>query len=150
MPPLRLKTRARPGLTQKTRDLLAAHAVMADDHDVGVRRQFLPARRHFLHRQQFRIRNRADCVFPRFAHVEHHGLGARTVGEPGLQCVRLQLLDQNTNLSGCGALRSAAMQVSNRPTVRKAPGASQVVSRAVMTGASPTIASRRPPVLRLN
>jgi len=46
---------------------------------------------------------------------------------------------QNTNRSGCGTLRSGAMQVSNRPVSLYAPWATLVVSRAVITGGSPRL-----------
>ena len=56
---------------------------------------------------------------------------------------------QKTKRSGCKALRSGAMQVSNNVMVLHAPAAPHVMSRACITGGSPTIANRRPPGCRL-
>ena len=124
------------------RDLQAAHAVVAYDHDVASLRQFSAALRNFLHRQQLGLCNPADRVFPRFAHVENQRRGTAAIGQPFVQCRHRQLLDQKTNLSGCGAFFNAGMQVSNSATVATAPSPVYVVSKASITGASPTTAKQ--------
>ena len=92
---------------------------------------------------QDRAGQAAEIPFPRLAHIEQHrrvaGLDMR--GEFG----RTKLAHQNTKAAGCGAFRSGATQVSNRVTLRNAPGAVQVTSCACITGASPTMANSRPP-----
>src|SRR5687768_7948860 len=129
---------------EEHRHLLAAAAVVADrDHGrVGI--ELTDARRHLAHRNVLRALDARLLPFPRLAHVEQHGLRAPCIGEPGgeLGCGDLF---QNRNLGACSALTSGAITVSKRSVLRHAPGRLAVTRRALITGASPTTAKRRPP-----
>src|SRR5678815_1470413 len=137
-------------LLQEQRHLLAAPAVMADRDHFGLRIELAHARRDLAHRHEVRALDARLLVFPGLAHVQQHGLAAPGVGQPGRELGRCDLLHQNLKREGCSQLASAAITVSNRSTLRavcwRVCGPQATYTRALIAGASPTMANRRPPV----
>ena len=132
-------------LREQHRRVLAAAAVMADEHQVAVRRQFGNAARELAERNRHRLLDPAAGELPGFAHVDQDGCRARGVVTPAGEIGRGKLRDQNLKRAGAAAFLSGATTVSNRSADTLAPGAVHSTSRAVIAGGSPTIAKTRPP-----
>ena len=85
------------------RDLAAAHAVMADDHDVAIARELVEPSGQLAHRHVDDARQRAAFQLPGLAHVDDDGRLAIVVRPPAGELGRGQFADQNSNRTGAVA-----------------------------------------------